>query len=160
VNSVAKINPQLRVASASGIMPANYQDGGEAPMADGYPMPPGYPGVAPGYPAAAPGYPAGVVPPPPGWAQPGVGAVGPVYDQPNVPQYAWPNYAAAPNYAAVTYPRQYSASAWPYIGPFYPYPQVPLGWREVTLEWDDGHWFLDFNDRTDKWWWFFNPKNW
>ena len=25
----------------------------------------------------------------------------------------------------------------PYIGPFYPYPQVPLGWRKVQLEWDD-----------------------
>ena len=27
---------------------------------------------------------------------------------------------------------------------FYPYPQVPLGWRKVTLEWDDGWWHLDF----------------
>ena len=61
--------------------------------------------------------------------------------------YAWPSYASHPNYAAVTYPKQYSASAWPYIGPFYPYPQVPLGWRKVTLEWDDGWWFLDFKDR-------------
>ena len=66
------------------------------------------------------------------------------YDHPNMPGYAWPSYAAYPNYAAVTYPRQYSATAWPYIGPFYPYPQVPLGWRKVTLEWDDGWWFLDF----------------
>ncbi len=47
-----------------------------------------------------------------------------------LPAYAWPSYAAHPNYAAVTYPGQYSASAWPYIGPFYPYPQVPLGWRK------------------------------
>lgn len=68
------------------------------------------------------------------------------YDNPQMPGYAWPSYAAAPNYAALTYPRQYSASAWPYIGPFYPYPQVPLGWRKVTLEWDDGWWFLDFKD--------------
>ncbi len=45
------------------------------------------------------------------------------------PGYAWPTYAAHPNYAAVTYPRQYSPTAWPYIGPFYPYPQVPLGWH-------------------------------
>ena len=29
-----------------------------------------------------------------------------------------------------------------------PYPQVPLGWRRVTLEWDDGWWHLDFVDRT------------
>ena len=49
----------------------------------------------------------------------------PHYDQPNMPAYAWPSYAAYPNYAAVTYPKQYSPTAWPYIGPFYPYPQVP-----------------------------------
>lgn len=75
------------------------------------------------------------------------GAGVPRYDQPNMPAYAWPSYAAHPNYAAVTYPQQYSASAWPYIGPFYPYPQVPLGWRKVTLQWDDGLWFLDFKSR-------------
>lgn len=69
------------------------------------------------------------------------------YDQPQMPGYAWPSYAAHPNYAGVTYPKQYSPTAWPYIGPFYPYPQVPLGWRKVTLEWDDGWWMLDFKDR-------------
>ncbi|MGB7346510.1 MAG: BON domain-containing protein [Pirellulaceae bacterium] len=75
----------------------------------------------------------------------GVGS--PRYDSPNLPNYAWPGYAASPNYAALTYPQQYSPSAWPYIGPFYPYPQVPLGWRKVSLEWDDGWWQLDFSDR-------------
>ncbi len=68
-------------------------------------------------------------------------------DGPNVPNYAWPSYAASPNYAAVQYPTQYSPTAWPYIGPFYPYPQVPLGWRRVSLEWDDGWWWLDFDER-------------
>ncbi|HJT34652.1 MAG TPA: BON domain-containing protein [Pirellulales bacterium] len=68
------------------------------------------------------------------------------YDQPHMPNYAWPSYASYPNYAGLTYPKQYSPTAWPYIGPFYPYPQVPLGWRKVTLEWDDGWWFLDFDD--------------
>ncbi|MGI8982780.1 MAG: BON domain-containing protein [Pirellulaceae bacterium] len=80
----------------------------------------------------------------------GGGAVGMAaarYDHPNMPGYAWPSYASHPNYAAVTYPKQYSPTAWPYIGPFYPYPQVPLGWRRVCLEWDDGWWFLDFNAR-------------
>lgn len=77
---------------------------------------------------------------------PGAGSGGVSYDNPQMPGYAWPSYAASPNYAALTYPQQYSASAWPYIGPFYPYPQVPLGWRKVTLEWDDGWWFLDFKD--------------
>ena len=53
------------------------------------------------------------------------------YESPSLPGYAWPGYAAYPNYGAVSYPKQHSASAWPYIGPFYPYPQVPLGWRKV-----------------------------
>ena len=68
------------------------------------------------------------------------------YDNAQMPGYAWPSYASYPNYAALTYPQQYSPTAWPYIGPFYPYPQVPLGWRRVALEWDDGWWFLDFSD--------------
>lgn len=68
-------------------------------------------------------------------------------EAPNLPGYAWPGYAASPNYGAVAYPKQHSAAAWPYIGPFYPYPQVPLGWRKVSLEWDDGWWMLDFHDK-------------
>ena len=68
------------------------------------------------------------------------------YDQPHMPNHAWPSYTAYPNYAGLTYPRQYSPTAWPFIGPFYPYPQVPLGWRKVTLEWDDGWWMLDFKN--------------
>lgn len=78
---------------------------------------------------------------------PSYGGGVPRYDQPYMPSYAWPSYAAYPNYAAVSYPKQYSASAWPYIGPFYPYPQVPLGWRRVSLEWDDGLWYLDFTHK-------------
>ncbi len=69
------------------------------------------------------------------------------FDNAHLPNYAWPSYAAHNNYAAVTYPKQYSPTAWPYIGPFYPYPQVPLGWRKVTLEWDDGWWMLDFSHK-------------
>ena len=77
------------------------------------------------------------------------GGVAPTrYDQPCLPNYAWPSYASYPNYAAVTYPKQYSPTAWPYIGPFYPYPQVPLAWRKVSLEWDDGWWFLDFSSHN------------
>ncbi len=80
---------------------------------------------------------------------PGTGGVHPAqHDQPQMPAYAWPSYAASPNYGAVTYPRQYSPTAWPYIGPFYPYPQVPLGWRKVSLRWKDGWWMLDFKDRN------------
>lgn len=72
------------------------------------------------------------------------GGMAPMMDHPNMPGHAWPAYAAYPNYAGVTYPGQYSAAAWPYIGPFYPYPQVPLGWRKVELEWKNGWWYLDF----------------
>jgi osmotically-inducible protein OsmY len=82
------------------------------------------------------------------------------YDLPNLPNHSWPTYAAYPNYAQVSYPKEYSASAWPYIGPFYPYPQVPMGWRQVQLEWDDGSWNLNFRPRTDRWFWFIDPKNW
>lgn len=93
--------------------------------------------------------------------QPGMGPVANnVYNSPHLPETAWPTYANYPNYAQVAYPSQYSASAFPYIGPFYPYPQVPLGWRQAQLEWDDGSWKLNFRPRTDRWWWFMNPKNW
>jgi osmotically-inducible protein OsmY len=121
-----------------------------------------------GYPA----YPAGAMMPQggppggPGGPQPMYGAMAmngsnpAIYDQPNMPEHAWPAYASHPNYAAVTYPKQYSASAWPYIGPFYPYPQVPLGWRKVQLEWDDGYWQLNFRARTERWWWFMDYRNW
>ena len=96
----------------------------------------------------------------PAYGPPGGGASHIVYNQPNFPNYTWPSYAQYPNYAAVTYPSQYAASAWPYIGPFYPYPQVPLGWRKAQLEWDDGYWNLNFRARTDRWWWFLDPRNW
>jgi hypothetical protein len=81
--------------------------------------------------------------------QPYYGATGPMpsaYNRPYLPPYAWPSYAAYPNYAQVSYPRSYSVQAWPYIGPFYPYPQAPLGWRQVTLKYDHARWWLDFND--------------
>lgn len=95
------------------------------------------------------GAPAGIGDPIPAHA-PGPGRAAPAYfDEPAMPNYAWPSYASHPNYGALTYPKQYSPTAWPFIGPFYPYPQVPLGWRKVTLEWDDGWWWLDFNDKAN-----------
>jgi hypothetical protein len=128
----------------------------------------------PGDPGLAPGPVPGVVPPgpPPGWmpphvpnapqpyGHPGAGTGHQAYSMPNMPEYAWPAQAAYPNSAQISYPQMYSASAFPYIGPFYPYPQVPLGWREAQLEWDDGYWHLNFKPRTSKWFWFVNPRNW
>lgn len=69
---------------------------------------------------------------------------------PNLPKYAWPSYAAHPNYSQVTYPKRFQHKAWPNIGPFYPYPKAPLGWRKVTMEWHDGDWWLDFDDGSAK----------
>jgi BON domain len=63
---------------------------------------------------------------------------------PGQPNYAWPSYAPYPNFSAVGYPTAYPWQAWPNIGPFYPYPEVPMDWRAVTLRWDDGIWWLDF----------------
>lgn len=111
----------------------------------GRPMPASYCGPCAG---GGGGYAGGGMGPMPAGHVPGGsvgGAMGVSYDSPQMPCYAWPSYASHPNYAALTYPKQYSPTAWPYIGPFYPYPQVPLGWRKVCLEWDDGWWHLDFS---------------
>jgi BON domain-containing protein len=122
-------------------VPANASGTQQMPPADEEATPAGYHKLAAKR-AARHGHPLPVYAPGPGNVAPAA------YDQPHMPNYAWPSYAASPNYAAVTYPKQYSASAFPFIGPFYPYPQVPLGWRKVSLEWDDGWWFLDFQDRS------------
>jgi hypothetical protein len=63
-----------------------------------------------------------------------------------------PAYAQSPNYAAECGPSQYPAAAWPYMGPFQPYPQCPLGWKKVTLQWDAGLWTLDFGTSRKHWW--------
>ncbi|HUQ70001.1 MAG TPA: BON domain-containing protein [Planctomycetaceae bacterium] len=137
---------------------------GPGPMGPQGPMGPGMGPQGPVHPAAYQGQ-MGPGMAPQQMAMAGYGHGGPggspaVYNSPAMPDYAWPSYAQYPNSAAVTYPQQYSASAFPYIGPFYPYPQVPLGWRDATLRWDDGQWDLQFRQRTDKWWWFLAPKNW
>lgn len=163
VPGVQEINNELQVVARSPIQQVNYQEGGPGPGG----MPPGGmpmgPGMQPGMMPPGGGMPPGMMGPggmPGGMMHGGRGPSHMAYDMPNLPPHAWPSYANYPNYAAVTYPTQYSASAWPYIGPFYPYPQVPLGWRKVQLEWDDGAWSLNFNPRTDKWFWFLQPSNW
>ena len=170
VPGVQRVDNRLQVVGRPQAPPAQYA-GYQGP-------PPGYQGPPPGYQGPPPGYqgPPGGVPggppaagqdggfmnggPMPAYGPPSSGVSHSVYDQPHLPEHAWPSYAQYPNYAQVTYPSQYSASAWPYIGPFYPYPQVPLGWREAQLEWDDGYWNLNFRPRTSRWWWFLDPHNW
>ncbi len=171
VRNVAGVNAvdnQLEVLQTqTPLRQTAYQDGGAQapPMGPPAGLPPGaipqgQPAMAsPGYPGGYPGMmPPGMPNPAYGNAVPGANPV--IYNNPYLPQNAWPAQAQYPNSAAIQYPKQYAASAWPYIGPFYPYPQVPLGWRKATLEWDDGHWMLDFDSKTDRWFWFLNPKNW
>lgn len=87
---------------------------------------------------------------PQAYSMPANGGAAMRYDEPYMPRKAWPSYASYPNTAAVQYPKRHSPGAWPYVGPYYPYPQVPDGWRKVTLEWHDGYWHLDFDDGTTK----------
>ena len=154
VKGVKVVNNQLRIPGrpagpAGNVVPVNHvMPVQEMAMQQGM----GAPGGVPMQQAGMPG--------PPTYGHPGSGATHQVYNMPQLPEYAWPSYASYPNSAQISYPEQYSASAWPYIGPFYPYPQIPLGWRQAQLEWDDGYWSLNFNPRTDKWWWFLSPKNW
>jgi hypothetical protein len=120
----AQYQPQLALGHHRG-----YYDGG-APMYD-------VSNVAPG--AAGPAMGTGPIPEGPAGMTGATQAAMPGY-----PNYAWPSYAPYPNFSAVGYPTVYPWQAWPNIGPFYPYPEVPLDWRAVTLRWDDGIWWLDF----------------
>jgi hypothetical protein len=71
---------------------------------------------------------------------------------PRMPPYAWPTYAPYNNYARVAYPQAYPWQSWPFIGPVYPFPKVPLGWRSVKLEWDDGYWWFGQVGNKYNWW--------
>ena len=71
---------------------------------------------------------------------------------PRMPPYAWPTYAPYNNNSRVAYPEEYPHSAFPFIGPFYPFPKVPLGWRAIKLEWEDGSWFYGRTATHRDWW--------
>jgi BON domain len=71
---------------------------------------------------------------------------------PRMPPYAWPTYAPYNNFSRVAIPEAYPYNAWPFIGPCYPFPKVPLGWRSVKLEWDDGHWWYSKTATKYDWW--------
>ncbi len=106
------------------VKPANYQEEAPAP------------------PAQAPAAQSEVLAPPaPEWRFTGQPSQ---YRRPFRPPFAWPFKAPYPNYSAVQYPRILHGCEFPYIGPFYPFPEPPLGWRKVTLTWHDGFWLLKF----------------
>jgi hypothetical protein len=71
---------------------------------------------------------------------------------PKMPPYAWPTYAPYNNFSRVACPESYPYQAWPFIGPNYPFPKIPPGWRSVKLEWDDGHWWYSSHSTPkDSW---------
>ena len=76
----------------------------------------------------------------------------PALQPPPMPPYAWPTFAPYNNYSRVAYPNLYPYETFPYIGPFYPFPRVPLGWRSVSLTWQDGHWWYGKNATGHDWW--------
>jgi hypothetical protein len=122
-------NDRPRVQQAQAVVPPREP----GPMPQRTPAPPG-PAVEP-----LPIYQA----PPPG-----------PYDvtQPRMPPYAWPTYAPYNNYSRVAYPTLYPYNAWPFVGPVYPFPKVPLGWRKVKLEWQDGCWWYSKHSNSHDWW--------
>jgi BON domain-containing protein len=71
---------------------------------------------------------------------------------PRMPPYAWPTYAPYNNFSRVAIPEAYPYNAFPFIGPCYPFPKVPLGWRSVKLQWDDGHWWYSKMATQYDWW--------
>ena len=73
-------------------------------------------------------------------------------NRPPMPPYAWPTYAPYDNYSRVAYPLAYPYQSWPFIGPCYPFPKVPLGWRKIKLELEDGHWWYSKVGNAHDWW--------
>jgi hypothetical protein len=71
---------------------------------------------------------------------------------PKMPPFAWPTYAPYPNFSRVGYPEAYPYNAFPYIGPIYPFPKVPLGWRSIKLEFDEGYWWFSRTANKHDWW--------
>jgi hypothetical protein len=76
----------------------------------------------------------------------------PTLQPPPMPPNAWPTYAPYNNYSRVAYPNSYAYDQFPFIGPMYPFPRVPLGWRSVSLTWEDGNWYFHRSPSGHDWW--------
>jgi hypothetical protein len=85
-------------------------------------------------------------------APPGAPGMQPTLPPPRLPPNAWPTYAPYNNYSRVAYPTLYPYQAWPFIGPNYPFPKIPLGWRSISLTWQDGHWWYGKCASGHDWW--------
>jgi BON domain-containing protein len=76
----------------------------------------------------------------------------PQLQPPPLPPNAWPTFAPYNNVSRVAYPNQYPYQAWPFIGPMYPFPKIPLGWRSVSVSWRDGYWWYGREASGHDWW--------
>ena len=149
IPAVERVVDRLRMASrASGVVPAQGQD---APPKLPEPLPPPIVDPTPRTVPEVPRVNGGTIPDPvpmnrtqpPAYAE---------LNPPRMPPYAWPTYAPYNNFSRVATPTAYPASAFPFIGPVYPFPKVPLGWRSVKLEWDDGYWWFGQVGNKYNWW--------
>jgi hypothetical protein len=140
VPGVERVRNQLTVVNPAPVMQTQ---AAIPPMAEAAPIPrPQIPGNV--TPFTVPAEPVPVFP---------VGYTSPyVLNTPMMPPYAWPTYAPYSNYSRVGYPTAYPYNAWPFIGPVYPFPKVPLGWRKVSLQWQDGHWWFGKVATCYDWW--------
>ena len=149
VTGVALVRDSLRALTA-GVVQVQDPPIGLAPIAPTPLGPTGSPlGAAPFAPPAG-GLPYNPIVEPAPLGVPGQAA--PDLQAPNLPPYAWPTYAPHNNVSRVAYPEAYPYNAFPFIGPFYPFPKVPLGWRKVTMEWDDGHWYIGRTSAPQDYW--------
>jgi hypothetical protein len=157
---VEKVVDRLQVGAPSLVTPAQHTLEapkslfGDAPILGPVPKQDGAVSGPPG--PAGPIGPGGVPSPPPPEPTP-IFQAGPppmanAYNPPKMPPYAWPTYAPYNNYSRVAYPTEYPYNSWPFIGPVYPFPKIPPGWRSVTLTWRDGFWWYGRNSTGYDWW--------
>jgi hypothetical protein len=181
VPGVVQVRDRLQVVTPGEVVPAQAPEvpglppaaqqpkppqtgGGDLPKIIGKPKDPKQPELVPGPMPPGPMLPLPPLPPGGGMV-PGQGGIlepmplqgappgFPSANQPPpMPPYAWPTYAPYNNYSRVAYPNLYPYESFPFIGPIYPFPKIPLGWRSVTLSWEDGHWWLGRNATGHDWW--------
>ena len=162
LNGVQQVNDLLDVENGNFRLTAQDANEFQAPQPSlVQPQPPAAGGIiesgpqpgqglqAPPYAARMPQEPVSIMP---GMGGANPGMPNPAMQQPPLPPYAWPTYAPYNNYSRVGYPTLYPNEAFPFIGPMYPFPKVPLGWRAVTLRWQDGHWFYGKTATGHDWW--------
>ncbi len=151
VPNVTEVRDRLEVTGS--IQPVNGQAPGTLappmPLTGGAP-PAGLPAPYIAPPGPIPGFAGNAIDPAP-INGPGLGARVDL-NPPQLPPHAWPTYAPYNNYSRVAYPEEYPYASFPFIGPFYPFPKVPLGYRAIKLEWEDGHWFYGRNATKRDFW--------